>query len=55
MLQPAVPMLKTRVPGKKFQRLFFDGIDLQSSRCAVTEAIEFPVLIDADKAEARLA
>src|SRR5258708_7646690 len=36
------------------QRLFFDGINLQGGRRAVSEAIEFSALIDADEAESRL-
>src|SRR5260370_36506607 len=36
------------------QRLFLDGINLQGGRRAVSQAIEFSVLIDADEAESRL-
>src|SRR5216684_1072092 len=36
------------------QRLLFDGINLQRGRRAVSQAIEFSVLIDADEAESRL-
>jgi hypothetical protein len=37
------------------QWLFFDGVDLQRGGRAVTEVIEFSVLIDTDEAESGLA
>src|SRR6266852_393181 len=43
-----------RARQKMIQRLLFDGINLQRGRRAVSEAIEFSVLIDADEAESRL-
>src|SRR6266481_551934 len=36
------------------QRLLFDGVNLQRGRRAVSEAIEFPALIDANEAESCL-
>jgi hypothetical protein len=55
ILQPAVPILKTRVPGKKWLNGFFlDGIDLQGGGRTVAETIQLPTFIDADEAEARL-
>src|SRR5260370_36739576 len=39
---------------KMIQRLLLDGINLQGCRRAVSQAIEFSVLIDADEAESRL-
>src|ERR1043166_2229922 len=40
---------------KMVQRFFLDGIDLQNSRRAVTQAVQLSALVDADKTEARLA
>src|SRR6267143_1529666 len=40
---------------KVVQRFFFDGIDLQGSGGAVSQAVKFAALIDADKTEASLA
>ena len=55
MLQPAVPMEKTRVPGKKMiQRFLLDGIDLQRGRMSVAQAVKLAALIRADEAEAGL-
>src|SRR6267142_414172 len=40
---------------KVVQRFFFDGVDLQGSGGAVSQAIEFAAFIDADKTETSLA
>src|SRR5260370_14927468 len=44
-----------RTRQKVIQRLLFDGVYLQCGRRAVSQAIEFSVLIDADEAKSRLA
>src|SRR4029077_7885381 len=44
-----------RARQKMIQRLFFDGVDLQRGWRSITEVVELAVLIDADKAESRLA
>src|SRR6266436_9917787 len=40
---------------KMIERLFFDGVDLQRGRRAISQAVELAAFIDANKTEAALA